>query len=84
MLTYSDVTPLDIQHLASEAAAVKMRVQKARQAVAGLPDMDRDIEEQQEEIAELEERCEQLREALRGMAGRAGNVVSAKGEEKVA
>lgn len=47
---------------------MKVRIQKARQSVKGLPDMDREIEEQEEEIADLEARCEMLRGVLRGIA----------------
>lgn len=45
--------------------------------------MDRSVEEQQEEIEELEARCERLREVLRGMAGRAEHAVQESAEGKV-
>ncbi|KAH0559086.1 hypothetical protein GP486_004337 [Trichoglossum hirsutum] len=60
---------LDPQHLATEAGAIKLRLQKARAAVEGLGDMDRTIEEQEEEIRALEEKCEKQRGVLRGLAG---------------
>lgn len=69
--TYTDLAPLEIQHLASEAARVKVRVHKARQAVAALPDVARPVGAQEEEIAALEARCAALRAVLAGMAARA-------------
>lgn len=71
VLTYQDLQPLEIQHLAGEIGAIKTRVQKARAEVKKLPDVDRTVEEQGEEIEALEEKCRLLREALAGMAARA-------------
>jgi hypothetical protein len=42
-------------------------LQKARAAVEALGDMDRGIEQQEEEIRALEEKCEKQREVLRGL-----------------
>jgi RNA polymerase II transcription mediator complex subunit 9 len=61
--------PLEIQHLATEASKLKIRLQKARMAVLGLPDVDRTCEEQQEEIDELEERVARLKGILKGLGG---------------
>ncbi|KAH0542386.1 hypothetical protein FGG08_003231 [Glutinoglossum americanum] len=58
---------LNPQHLATEAGAIKLRLQKARAVVEALGDMDRGVEEQEEEIRALEEKCEKQREVLRGL-----------------
>jgi len=51
---------LDIQHLEQAANSVRVQIQKARQGVADLPDIDRTVEEQQEEIEWLEERIAKM------------------------
>ncbi|OJD16679.1 hypothetical protein AJ78_03189 [Emergomyces pasteurianus Ep9510] len=51
---------LDPKLLLSEASAVKIRVQKAKAALEALPDMERTVAEQEEEIVGLEERIERL------------------------
>src|SRR5262245_58987749 len=43
-------THLDIAHLDTAVDAVRVRIAKARAAVKALPDMDRTVEEQEEEI----------------------------------
>jgi RNA polymerase II transcription mediator complex subunit 9 len=58
---------LDPQHLATEAGAIKLRLRAARVTVEALGDMNRGIEEQEEEIRALEEKCEKQREVLRGL-----------------
>lgn len=73
MITYNELIPLEIKQLATEASKIKIRIQKARQTVKGMPDIDKTVEEQQEEIEELEAKCEALRTVLRGMATRAGH-----------
>ena len=63
--------PLDPQNIASEASALKLRLQKAQAAVEALPDMDRSVEEQAGQIRELEERIRRQREVLAGIKARA-------------
>jgi hypothetical protein len=58
---------LDIQELAAAAGPIKIRIQKARAAVKELPDMDRSIAEQEEEIAELKNRIAKMRDMLKGL-----------------
>ncbi len=58
--------------LSIAASAVKIKIQKARVAVAGLPDVERTTEAQESEIGELEEEVERLRGVLKelGESGR--------------
>ena len=64
--------PLSPKDLATEAAAVKIQIQKARALVESLPDVDRTVQEQEQEIQELEERIRAQKAVLRriGEAGR--------------
>ncbi|MCJ1403341.1 hypothetical protein MMC11_006564 [Xylographa trunciseda] len=65
---------LAAKDLATEAAAIKIQVQQARAAVAGLPDVQRTLAEQRGEIAELEARVAEQRAVLGEVAavGRRG------------
>ncbi|KAI9834210.1 MAG: hypothetical protein M1819_003048 [Sarea resinae] len=67
--TYTDPQQagLEAQHLPTEAAAIKIRIQKARAAIESLPDMDRTVVEQEAEIRELEEKAKRQREVLAGL-----------------
>lgn len=56
--------PLDIQQVSTAATEVKLKLQKARKAVMALPDIDRSIQDQQDEIEFLETRIAKLRAAL--------------------
>ncbi|KAI9823304.1 MAG: hypothetical protein M1832_002528 [Thelocarpon impressellum] len=69
--------PLEPQHLATEASALKIRLQKARAAVERLPDIERLPAEQETEIRTLEERVARQRDVLRGL----GERVRAGGDE---
>jgi uncharacterized coiled-coil protein SlyX len=44
---------------------VRLKIQKAKAVVANMPDVERTVEEQEEEIAELELRVERQRAMLR-------------------
>lgn len=66
---YHNQEILEIGSLATEAAAIKIRIQKARTAVAALPDVDRTVEEQNVEILELESRVRELRDVMKDMKG---------------
>jgi RNA polymerase II transcription mediator complex subunit 9 len=59
--------PLDIQQLDSAANDIRVRIQKARAAVQELPDIDLTTEEQEVEIAELEDRIARMRGMFRGL-----------------
>lgn len=52
---------LDPKVLLTEASAIKIRIQKARAVVAELPDIDRTIDEQMEEIEVLERKIRKLK-----------------------
>jgi hypothetical protein len=57
--------PLEIQHVATAANDVRLKIQKARRAVMALPDVDRTCEDQEEEIEHLEARIARLKASLR-------------------
>jgi hypothetical protein len=57
--------PLEIQHVATAANDVRLKIQKARRAVMALPDVDRSCEDQEEEIEHLEARIARLKASLR-------------------
>jgi hypothetical protein len=61
--------PLEIQHVATAANDVRLKIQKARRAVMALPDVDRTCEDQEEEIEHLEARIARLKASL-GELGR--------------
>lgn len=61
---------LDPKSLLTGASAVKIRIQKARNAVEEMPDIERTIAEQEEEIAMLEKRIRRLRGVLDDFRGR--------------
>ena len=56
---------LEISNLDTAASAVRLKIQKAKQVVANMPDVERTVEEQEEEIAELEVRVERQRAMLK-------------------
>ncbi|MCJ1432514.1 hypothetical protein MMC27_001871 [Xylographa pallens] len=67
LVNHTDITgnnTLSPKDLATEAAAIKIKIQKARAAVQALPDVGRSVAEQQGEIGELEERIQEQRRVL--------------------
>ena len=72
-------TPLSPKDLTTAASAVKNKIQKARVVTSGLPDMERTVEQQEEEINELEEEVERLTGVLRGISGMAKNALQESG-----
>jgi hypothetical protein len=73
------VSFLDPKVLLTEASAIKIRVQKARVAVAELPDVDRTVDEQLHEIEELEAKIEKLK-AVVGEFGQRSTKAMKEGE----
>ncbi|KAF2827273.1 hypothetical protein CC86DRAFT_208907 [Ophiobolus disseminans] len=57
--------PLEIQHVATAANDIRLKIQKARRAVMTLPDVDRTCEDQDEEIEDLEARIARLKASLK-------------------
>ncbi|KAJ4984088.1 hypothetical protein SVAN01_10444 [Stagonosporopsis vannaccii] len=57
--------PLEIQHVATAATDVRLKIQKAQRAVMALPEIDRTCEDQEEEIEDLEARIVRLKASLR-------------------
>ena len=53
--------------LGTATSEIKNKIQKARMAVQGLPDVDRTIEEQQAEIKDLESEAERLNGVMRSI-----------------
>ncbi|KAF1973435.1 hypothetical protein BU23DRAFT_426709, partial [Bimuria novae-zelandiae CBS 107.79] len=60
--------PLDIQQVTTAATEVKLKLQKARKTVMAMLDIDRSIEDQQDEIEFLETRIAKLKAALQELA----------------
>lgn len=56
--------PVDPKSLLTGASTVKIRIQKAKNAVDELPDINRTVAEQEEEIAHLEKRIGRLNEVI--------------------
>jgi len=56
--------PLDIQHVATAASDIRVKIQKARRAVMALPDIDRTCEDQEDEIEDLEAKIARLKASL--------------------
>ncbi|KAJ8105611.1 hypothetical protein OPT61_g10070 [Boeremia exigua] len=57
--------PLEIQHVATAATDIRLKVQRAQRAVLALPEIDRTCEDQEEEIEDLEARIARLKASLR-------------------
>lgn len=60
--------PLNPKELPTAALEIKGLIRHALKEVEKLPDVDRDVEEQEDEIKELEERVKRQREMLQGLA----------------
>jgi histone deacetylase complex regulatory component SIN3 len=65
---------LDVKNLPTATSSVRIRIQKARTVVEGLPDVHRSVDEQQMEIAELEDRVRRLRSVISDFGRRAGTL----------
>lgn len=64
--------PLNVKDLPIATSSVKIRIQKARAVVEGLPDVHRSVDDQEKEIAELEDRVGRLRSVIADFGKRAG------------
>lgn len=55
---------MSLRELSTQTDALKHKLQRARAQIKTLPDMERDIEEQEEEIRELEAKIHMQKEVL--------------------
>ena len=74
-------SPLEIQHVATAANEIRLKLQKARRAVMAAPDMDRTCEDQVDEIEDLEARIARLKASLREL-GRSPVEVEVEDEDQ--
>jgi len=65
---YSNQQGLAISQLAAEVSTIKDRLRKARAALVALPDLDQDLEEQEQEMQELRARIDMQKQVLRRMS----------------
>lgn len=72
--------PLEAKDLFTAASAIRIRIQKARAVVEGLPDVDRTTEEQDDEIEELMARITSLRSVIADFGRRAGMQQTVEGD----
>jgi DNA-binding transcriptional regulator GbsR (MarR family) len=73
VVTYAELQPLEAKDLPNEVIAIKSRIRKALRELEKLPDMDRDIEEQETEIRKLEQKAAKQKEVLRRLGDVAKN-----------
>jgi DNA-binding transcriptional regulator GbsR (MarR family) len=64
VVTYSELQPLEPKDLPNEVIAIKSKIRKALRELEKLPDMDRDVEEQEAEIKKLERKAAKQKEVL--------------------
>jgi len=57
--------PLEIQHVATAATDIRLKISRAQRAVMSLPEIDRTCEDQEEEIEDLAARIARLKASLR-------------------
>lgn len=65
---YTSLQPLDPKDLSGAIAPLKSQIRKGLRELEKLPDMDRSVLEQEEEIAELETKIYEQRTVLSGLA----------------
>lgn len=61
---YSELQPLEAKELPTEVLEIKRKIRKALKELEKLPDMERSVEEQNEEIEALEGRIRRQREMV--------------------
>lgn len=74
--------PLEAHQLTIEASSLKIKLLKARAVIASLPDVDRSVEQQEEEIRRLETTIRQQREMLAGLTRKAREALQDADEER--
>ena len=73
---YAELQPLNPKDLPTAALDIKARVRGAQREVEQLPDVDRTVEEQEEEIWELESRIKRQHDMLRALGEVAKGLVA--------
>lgn len=74
VVTYAELQPLEPKDLQGEVQPIKSKIRKALRELEKLPDMDRDVEEQEAEIKMLEAKAAKQRKVLRQL----GDVAKSK------
>nr|OQO18722.1 hypothetical protein B0A51_14573 [Rachicladosporium sp. CCFEE 5018] len=64
-ITYTDLKPLEPKDLPREVGEIKAKIRKALREIEKLPDIERTVDEQEDEIAELEARIGRQKAELR-------------------
>lgn len=68
VVSYQDIQPLEPKELPNEVVAIKSKIRKALRELEKLPDMDRSVEEQEEEIRLLQEKAAKQNKVLQKLA----------------
>ena len=76
---YAEVQPLNPKELPTVALEIKARIRGALRALEKLPDMERGVSEQEEEMRVLEERIRRQRAVLEDLRGVAAGMVGRVG-----
>lgn len=76
-----NLTPLDVKDLTAAIYPIRQKIQKAKEAVTGMVDVNRSIEEQEAEIKALEAKAQALKDRLTLLGGIAGEGLKKNQEE---
>ena len=76
---YTELQPLEPKDLPTEVLQIKAKIRRAVKELEKLPDMERTVEEQNEEIEELEERIRRQKEMIRRLGELARGVQGGMG-----
>lgn len=76
-----NLAPLDVKDLTAAIYPIRQKIQKAKEAVTGMVDVNRSIEEQEAEIKALEAKAQALRGRLALLGGIAGEGLKKNQEE---
>lgn len=66
-VSYTDSKPLEPRDFPNEVQTIKAKIRKALRELEKLPDMERSVEDQEAEIAEMELRIRKQKEVLGGL-----------------
>ncbi|KAL4936926.1 RNA polymerase II transcription mediator complex subunit 9-domain-containing protein [Aspergillus oleicola] len=73
---HTSAADLDVKNLPTEVSSIKIRIQKAQAIVESLPDVDRTVAEQENEIHDLEDKITRLKSVIADFGRRANNAGS--------